>query len=95
MQLLLEPNLEDAEDGGEFETFSAGEAEWEAVIEPTEVVDLFHVQLQMQFSEPPEGVEPLYRETLYLLRPTWSVSEDRSDLLADKRDALYDERGFE
>jgi hypothetical protein len=49
----------------------------------------------MQFSEPPEGVEPLYRETLYLLRPTWSVSEDRSDLLADKRDALYDERGFE
>jgi general secretion pathway protein I len=95
MQLLLEPNLEDAEDGGEFETFSAGEAEWEAVIEPTEVVDLFYVQLQMQFSEPPEGVEPLYRETLYLLRPTWSVSEDRSDLLADKRDALYDERGFE
>lgn len=95
MQLLLEPNLEDAEDGGRFETFGAGEAEWEAVIEPTEVVDFFHVTLEIAFSEPPEGIEALYREELYLLRPTWSESEDRSDLLAEKRDALYDERGFE
>lgn len=95
LQLLLEPNLEDAEDGGLYETFGSGEAEWEAVIEPMEVVDLFYVRLQITFSEPPEGVDPLYVEELYLLRPTWSESEERSDLLADKRDELYDERGFE
>lgn len=95
MQLLLEPNLEDAEDGGIFETLGAGEAEWKAVIEPMEVVDFFHVILQIEFSDPPEDLAPLYTEELYLLRPTWSESEERSELLAEKRDALYDERGFE
>jgi general secretion pathway protein I len=95
MQLLLEPNLENAEDGGLFETFSAGEAEWKAVIEPMEVVDFFRVILQIEFSEPSEGIAPLYSEELYLLRPTWSEADERSDLLADKRDALFNERGFE
>ena len=95
MQLLLEPNLEDAEDGGRYETFGSGEAEWEAVIEPMEVVDFFRVRLQIEFSEPPEGIAPTYTEELYLLRPTWSEAEDRSDRLAEKRDALYDARGFE
>jgi general secretion pathway protein I len=95
MQLLLQANIEDAEDGGIFETLGAGEARWEALIEPMEVVDLFRVQFQIEFSEAPEGIAPLYREALYLLRPTWSKSEERSDLLADKREVLHDERGFE
>lgn len=95
MQLLLEPNLEDAEDGGRFETFGSGEAEWEAVIEPMEVVDFFRVRLRIEFSEPPEDIAPSYTEELYLLRPTWSEAEDRSDLLAEKRDELFDARGFE
>ena len=95
MQLLLEPNLEDAEDGGRLKTLGSGEAEWSTVIEPMEVVDLFRVNLQIEFDEAPEGIEPVYSEQLYLLRPTWSDSEERSTLLADKREALYDERGFE
>ena len=41
MQLLLEPNLENAEDGGDYPTLNQGEARWEAKIEATEVVDLF------------------------------------------------------
>jgi general secretion pathway protein I len=35
MQLLLEPNLEDAEDGDEYETVHSGEASWEAQVVPT------------------------------------------------------------
>jgi len=92
MQLLLEPNLEDAEDGGEYETVHSGEASWEAQIVPTNVVDLFQVQLSIRFSEPPEGLPGDYSETLYLLRPTWSESDERSDLLEDKRQALEDSR---
>lgn len=93
MQLLLEPNLEDAEDGDEYETLNSGEASWEASIEPTNVVDLFQVQLRISFSEPPEGLPAEHIETLYLLRPTWSESDERSDLLQEKREALEDIRG--
>ena len=92
MQLLLEPNLEDAEDGDEYETVHSGEASWEAQVVPTNVVDLFQVELSMRFSEPPGGLVADYTETLYLLRPTWSESDERSDLLQDKREALEDTR---
>lgn len=92
LQLLLEANLDDAEDGDEMETLSSGEASWEAVIEPTNVIDLFRVQLNISFSEPAKGLPKDYTETLYLLRPTWSESSEREDLLQDKRDDLEDAR---
>ncbi|WPJ94668.1 type II secretion system protein [Coraliomargarita algicola] len=93
MQLLLEPNLEDAEDGDEYETLNCGEASWQAQITPTNVVDLFQVQFNIRFSQPPEGLPADYSEMLYLLRPTWSESDERSELLQDKREALQDSRG--
>lgn len=92
LQLLLEANLDDAEDGDDMETLSSGEASWEAVIEPTNVIDLFKVQLNISFSEPAQGIPKDYTETLYLLRPTWSESSERDDLLQDKRDDLEDTR---
>lgn len=93
MQLLLEADLDAAEDGEEMETLNSGEASWEAKIEPTNIIDLFRVQFSIKFSEPPEDLPAEYTETLYLLRPTWSDSSERSDLLQDKRDALEDSRG--
>lgn len=93
LQLLLEANLEDAEDGGEYQTLNNGEASWEASVEPMNVIDLFEVQLQIQFSEPLEGLTDKYSETLFLLRPTWSESSERSELLEDKRQDLEDTRG--
>ncbi len=92
MQLLLEASLDEAEDGGEMQTLSSGEASWEATIEPTNVIDLFKVELSIAFSEPPEGLPEKHTETLYLLRPTWSDSSERSELLQDKRDDLEDAR---
>ena len=92
MQLLLEPNLKAAEDGNEYETVHSGEASWQAQVEPTDVVDLFQVELIIRFSEPPEDLDADYSERLYLLRPTWSESDERSDLLQDKREALEDTR---
>lgn len=92
MQLLLEADLEAAEDGGEVETLNSGEASWEAEIEPTEVIDLFQVRLSIRFREPKEDMIEEHVETLYLLRPTWSDSGERSDLLQDKRQELEDSR---
>lgn len=93
MQLLLEPNFEDAEDGDTYETLSSGLATWEAQIEPTNIVDLFRVELRMDFTDPPEDLPQNHQETLFLLRPTWSESDERSDLLQDKREDLENSRG--
>lgn len=94
MQLLLEPDREAAEDGETYETLSSGSANWEAEIEPTDVVDLFKVQFRIEFSEAQEDQEKSYSETLYLLRPTWSESDERSNLLQEKKDALEHSRDF-
>lgn len=95
MQLLLEPNLDDAEDGGEYPTLNHGEASWEVIIEPTEIIDLFEVELSIEFSEPAEGNSGDYQEKLYLLRPTWSEGDERADLLEDKKATLEDSRDFD
>lgn len=95
MQLLLEPHLEDAEDGGQYPTVNHGEASWRAVIEPMEIVDLFEVELTIEFSEPPEDGPSGHQEKLYLLRPKWSEADERSQLLEDKRQALDDYRDFD
>lgn len=94
MQLLLEADIEEAEDGGELDTLSNGEAIWSASIEPTNVIDLFKVEFQVELSEPFDEGPSSYRETLYLLRPTWSESDERADLLADKREELESNRDF-
>lgn len=95
LQLLLQPNLEDAEDGNDLETLNSGEATWSAEIEPMEVVDLFRVMLQIEFHEPLENQEATYSEVLYLLRPTWSEAGERSDLLQEKTDELLNSRDFD
>lgn len=94
MQLLLEPNLDDAEDGGRYPTLNHGEATWRARIEPTDIIDLFSVELSIDFSEPPQDGPDNHVETLYLLRPTWSEADERSSLLEDKRQALERSRDF-
>ncbi len=95
LQLLLEPDREAAEDGGDFPTLNHGEARWEARIEPTDLIDLFAVQFSVAFPDSPDGQPVDYEEQLYLLRPTWSEGDERSELLEDKRDALLDERRFD
>ena len=73
MQLLLEPDLEAAEDGGDYRTYSAGEAEWTAEIEPTNVIDLFEVQLTIEFRNPPKTSTPPTRKPC-----TYSAPHGRS-----------------
>ena len=94
MQLLLEANRDEAEDGDRYETLNNGEAEWQAQIEPTNIVDLFQVFFEIEFSEPQDEQAENYSEMLYLLRPTWSESDERSDLLQEKKEALEDSRDF-
>ena len=94
LQLLLEANRDDAEDGGDLETLHSGLATWRCSIEESQIVDLFKVLFEIKFSDPIEGTNKNYQESLYLLRPTWSESDERSDLLANKRRDLLNSRDF-
>jgi len=94
LQLLLEPDLERIEDGGTYETVEMGTAEWTALVEPTNVIDLFQVQFSVEFPDAKDEQPRTHLETFYLLRPTWSESDERSALLEDKKQALLDSRDF-
>jgi prepilin-type N-terminal cleavage/methylation domain-containing protein len=86
-QIIQIQEREDLEDGGEIPTLDLGAAEWTAELEETTVVDLFRLDLSVEF-ENPEGEPIPYNETLYLLRPTWSDPIDSSEILAEAKDRI-------
>lgn len=92
-QIILEQDRDSFENGGEIETLDIGTVRWEGIIEETAVVDLFRVELQLDI-DLPDGERRDQRETLYLLRPTWSDPAERSILLDDARRELETERAF-
>lgn len=94
-QLLLEKNIDDAEEGGTLTLLEKGEASWTTEIYPTDIIDLFECRFDIEFFESDNPNQDTYSETLYLLRPTWSESDERSSLLQEKKDALLDLRSFE
>jgi prepilin-type N-terminal cleavage/methylation domain-containing protein len=94
-QLLLEKNIDDAEEGGTLTLLEKGEASWTTEIYPTDIIDLFECRFDIEFFESDNPNQDTYSETLYLLRPTWSESDERSSLLQEKKDALLDQRSFE
>jgi prepilin-type N-terminal cleavage/methylation domain-containing protein len=78
---------DELEDGGEITTLDLGEAMWEVELEETEIVDLFKMDLFIEF-ENPDGSPIEYREILFLLRPTWSDPIESSAILSDVRDRI-------
>ncbi len=93
-QLLLEPTREDAERGADLDLPFGGSARWRASMESTEIVNLFAVDLTVTI----EGLDTVsdgdYEQRLWLLRPTWSLSEERTALLDEKRRLIERERAF-
>lgn len=90
-KILLEPELERVEQGGDINTATHGVAQWNAVVEPTETADLFRVTLEitLEGGERGEGVEERkVEQTLYVLRPDWSDPLERENLRSARRDQL-------
>lgn len=90
-QIILQPELEEFERGGEIETLNLGTVRWMARVEPTEVIHLFRVELSMEF-QPTEGAAFEQSDVLFLLRPTWSDPMDTTRLLEDSRQRIENER---
>jgi prepilin-type N-terminal cleavage/methylation domain-containing protein len=86
-QIIQIADRDELEDGGEITTLDLGEATWEAEVEETGIVDLFRLDLQVEF-ENPDGETIEYRESLYLLRPTWSDPIESSTILSEAREKM-------
>lgn len=95
-QVLTEPSYEKLQDGGELTALTMGEVEWEVEVEMTEVLDLYLVNLTLEYEGNDDfGIEPGERNSqMYLLRPSWGRHADfateRNRLLEDKRDKIRD-----
>ncbi len=90
--IILEPDLEKLEEGGEINTLGSGSAHWQAEVEPMPVSDLFRVILTIELLEPQDSNPVTITEEILLLRPTWSDPVERSTILAENADRLQDER---
>lgn len=89
-EIIQIADREELEDGGEITTLDLGRAVWQVELEETEIVDLFQVDLSIEF-ENPEGEPIEYREKLFLLRPTWSDPIESSAILSDVRDRIEEQ----
>ena len=84
--LLVEPDREKAEEGGDFETADGGRVRWRAEIEPTTTTDLFRVDFVCEINDSSTGPTPApHRETFFLLRPTWAEGDESTKLREDAK----------
>ncbi|RME72881.1 MAG: prepilin-type N-terminal cleavage/methylation domain-containing protein [Verrucomicrobia bacterium] len=96
-RILSEPDLEEVEKGGQVPTATHGEARWYAEVFPTDIADLFRVELEIELEEGPgsEHGEPrTIEQTLYVLRPTWSDPVERDKLRALARERIEEARRY-
>ena len=91
-QILLEPDRDEFERGGEVTTLELGEVVWEAEIEETEVPSLFRTTLLISYIDPVTEEEVELTEVLRVLRPTWADPVENSVLLEDFRERIQDRR---
>jgi len=73
--------------GGTMQT-KTGEAQWTAAVEPTTTADLFKVTMGIELPSDGAVEEEKQSNIYYLLRPSWSVADDRSTILQDRKEAL-------
>jgi len=85
------PDLENFEEGERLPLPDEAQALWTALVEPTNIADLFKVELTITLQRP--GREDAVQvQQFYLLRPTWSDADDRAKLIDEAKTRLSDER---
>jgi prepilin-type N-terminal cleavage/methylation domain-containing protein len=87
-QLLSNPDVELARQGGEFESNDGRRVRWSATIEPTNEADLFTVIFDCEIAATGSLKAQKVQQVFRVLRPTWSVAADRSTLRAEAKDRI-------
>jgi general secretion pathway protein I len=85
------PDLENFEEGERLPLPDDSQALWTALVEPTNIADLFKVELTITLQRTGRD-DAVQIQQFYLLRPTWSDSDDRSKLIDEAKTRLSDER---
>jgi general secretion pathway protein I len=80
-QMLLEPNRELVEQGGDFESTGNRRVKWTATIASTTINDLFTVTFVCEITDPEKSEPEKVTQTFTVLRPTWSDPAERGQLL--------------
>ncbi len=94
-QLILnEPDRDKIEEGGEFDTAAGHRARWSALIESTNVADLFAVTFTCEISDPTRPDPDRMVQKFRLLRPTWSKDPaERSKLREEAKSRILELQG--
>ncbi|HVU36876.1 MAG TPA: prepilin-type N-terminal cleavage/methylation domain-containing protein [Opitutales bacterium] len=74
--------------GGEVATPTGGQGHWDAETETTDTPDYFKINLKMSISGKGDVKAETATETLYVLRPQWSQTQDRQESMNTIHDAL-------
>ena len=92
LAVLFEPDRKKIEDGGRLGLPDGQQLVWTVKIEPTDVADLFRVNIQAETAQT-TGPEAWHRsQSLQLLRPTWSDPAERDKLRDITRQRLAKQR---
>ncbi len=87
-QLLAQPDVELARQGGDFDAADGRRVRWTAGIEPTTQADLFTVTFQCVLAGSNSQKEHTTTQVFRVLRPTWSVPTERATLRAASRERI-------
>lgn len=95
-QVLLQPELEEVEEGGDLPTVNYGMARWSATVVPSErIADLFRVDLEIELEGDGELVPTrTITQSIHVLRPDWSEPTDRQDLQAQRRKEIEEAKRY-
>jgi general secretion pathway protein I len=91
--IFLEADRTKAEEGGEFESADGRRVRWAALIEPTELPDLFTVNFTCETTEPHGGGTRVIEQSFRLLRPTWSEGLESGTLRKELSDRILEYQG--
>lgn len=87
-QLMSQPDVELARQGGDFESHDGRRVRWTATIEPTQLADLFTVTFECEIVSAGAVNGHRVQQVFRALRPTWSAETDRATLRAASRDRI-------
>lgn len=92
--VVLEPDREKVEKGGEFDTAGGRRARWSVEIASTNVADLFDVAFTCEISDPARAEPDRLVQRFRLLRPTWSTdAAERSKLREEAKTRILELQG--
>lgn len=90
-RVLSEPDREALEKGGEVPTLDFGAARWSVAISPTDVADLFVVELSVELGAKDKDRKQK-TSTMQVLRPTWSEAVERGKIIEAVKTRIEEDR---